>query len=42
MPGLSAAADTPVSCRACRQPLASADGGDIFKYFLLGRPGRSR
>jgi hypothetical protein len=42
VPGPSGAADTPVFCRTCQQPLTSADGDDILKYFLLDRPGRSR
>ena len=25
-------------CRVCRQPLASSEGGDILKYFLVGGP----
>lgn len=25
-------------CRVCRQPLASIDGDDILKYFLVRRP----
>jgi len=40
--GPSVAGDTPVFCRTCRHPLASADGDYILKYFLLDRPGRSR
>jgi len=25
-------------CKVCRQPLASIEGDNILKYFLLGRP----
>ena len=27
-----------LQCKVCREPLASTDGDDILKYFLVGRP----
>jgi hypothetical protein len=31
-----------LQCKVCRQPLASTEGNDILKYFLLSRPRASR
>jgi transcription elongation factor Elf1 len=27
-----------LQCKVCRQPLASTDGDNILKYFLVSRP----
>jgi hypothetical protein len=31
-----------LQCKVCRQPLASTEGNDILKYFLVSRPRSSR
>ena len=33
-------ADQLIHCLVCKQPLAPTDGAYVFKYFLVGRPGR--
>ena len=35
VPRVGPTSDVPVLCRACEHPLASNDGGDMLKYFLI-------
>jgi transcription elongation factor Elf1 len=32
--------DHLLHCKVCKQPLATTDGEDILKYFLISRPTR--
>jgi len=42
MPAPVESRDRPLQCKICKHELASADGENILKYFLVGRNRRSR
>jgi transcription elongation factor Elf1 len=42
VPAAADSRDPPLHCKACNQELASTDGENILKYFLVGRRRRSQ